>query len=232
MLAVNEKLTGALPYLEQSDMLLYEVEQGLIRKMNESKAMELIRPYRASIRNGDFGRAKDLASQMGKAKLTTGKIGKKAKEFVQTIETMKDLLVDKEGRYYYKSSEVRTVMKSYEADIKKKTDFINKYYLAFLENSHKTLGRLREKLSVVGSLENLMTLYIRLMRGAAEPIVDFKSIREYETQVIENIDYIMGNQFSELEVVDQRITEAMDEFWTVVNDFHAYEDSMKAGEIL
>ena len=73
--------------------------------------------------------------------------------------------------------------------ILKKTEFIRKYRRAYMEHKISALEHLKEKLLIPGSLESLTTLYIRMIRGLAEPMTDMALLREYA----ENLSSTLGD---------------------------------------
>ena len=76
-----------------------------------------------------------------------------------------------------------------------------------------------KKLLIFGSLEGLTTLYMRLVRGMAEPMTDIKQVRSYEAEVIENVNYILGGQFQEIGNTEKWTTQTMNEFYECMADF-------------
>lgn len=111
------------------------------------------------------------------------------------------------------------MLESCSKDIEQKETFIRKYYRPYLSNRIDKLKFLRTKLLVVGSLESLMTLYIRMMRGIAQPLEDIKSVRLYESEVIEHVTYLLGGQFQEMNNINERIEEILQEFNICVHDY-------------
>ena len=63
-----------------------------------------------------------------------------------------------------------------------------------------------------------MTLYIRMLRGIAEPLEDIKAVRQYESEVIEHVLYLLGGQFQEMQNINRRIEEVMLDVASSVSD--------------
>jgi len=226
----NTRLSKGTKILETAAKDRSAFEQGIIKIYGEKVAEALLRPFRSALRVGDFPKAKKVVSALEKVKKKS-MLGKKTDErsvksvqksghgFIGTIEKEQDLLRAGDGKIFLKSSEVEIVVKAQKKEIEQKTKHIDKYHQPYLEGKLQSLRHLREKLLVVGSLESLTTLYIRLIRGMAQPLADIKAVRIYEEEVIGRVYYLLDGQFQEVDNIEKWNGEAMEEFEDSMKDF-------------
>src|SRR5690606_23557383 len=120
---------------------------------------------------------------------------KKAGEaYIAFLEKHQEILRAGGKKLYLKPAEVNILKDENNREIEQKQVSTRKYFRAFLSYQITSLQYLRTKLLVLGSLGSLMTLYIRLLRGIAEPLEDVKAVRLYESEVIEHVSYLLGGQ--------------------------------------
>jgi len=224
----NARLARGIEALKQAEKKRDAFEKGIAKIYGGKVTEDLIRPYRSALRAGDFAKARKAITALQKAKKKFA-LGKKSGEqdfsalqkaggaFVDFVEKTQDNLRAADGKIFLKSAEVEIVIKAQEKEIEQKNKYIDKYHQPYMDAKQKSLQHLKEKLLVVGSLEGLTTLYIRLIRGMAQPLTDIKAVRKYEEEVIGHVMYLLGGQFQEIEKIEQWREEAMREF----------EDSMK-----
>ena len=235
LLAANETLSTCNDLLETINPQRAAVEKCAVDLMGEELANKTLSPYRSGLRTGNFEKARKALASAVKAKK---KFAFDKKKMAQKEDTMKaageayiafleehqDILRASDDKLYLKPSEVSVLKHAHDRELEKKEEFIKKYFRPFLNHQVKTLKYLRKKLLVLGSLENLMTLYIRMMRGIAEPMPDIKTVRLYESEVIEHVTYLLGGQFQEVKNIESRIEEILQEFNISVHDYEAVKE--------
>lgn len=220
--ASNARLNKAISLLAPFEKDCDAFEEACKSAFGDEAADELLRPFRSGLRSDDFKKADKalLAIPEGKTRFGTDKSKTKAafdkliprmKAYVKTLAAEPDTFKGSEGRLFLRGSEIRMIVQAQEKEIEQRRAFIHKYHQPYLHYKKAAMFHLREKLLVVGSIESLMTLYIRLMRGFALPLKDEKAVREYEHNVLENIDYLMAGQFQEIDRIEERKNDAMDE---------------------
>lgn len=222
----NEKLARACEILTVAEKDFDCVEQSVQKLFGKKPAQELLPPFRFSLRCGDFEKAEKILTALENVKRRLGadKAGVKiiqesGRRFRDVLEKHQDILKDSENKTYLRPGEVRIVLEAQKQDIIKKTALIQKYHQPYIEYKIKALGHLKEKLRVIGSLESLTTLYIRMIRGIAEPMIDAKIMRKYEEEVVGHIDYLLGSQFQEIENIEKRSLALVERFKEDMKEF-------------
>jgi hypothetical protein len=220
LMASNDRLRKTLPDIqageEHFDRLQQEVENFLGGK---SAAEAPIRSVRSNLRMADFAKARKALADIAAQKQAPATIKNSGEAYIAVIEKIQDGLRDSENRLYLNTAEVTAAISGQERDIEHKEKYIAKYHKPYMENKLKSLGLLRDKLLVFGSLEGLLTLYMRLIRGLAQPLEDIRQVRQYESEVIENVNYILNGQFQEIENIERWTIEAMTEFFETMKEF-------------
>jgi hypothetical protein len=95
-----------------------------------------------------------------------------------------------------------------------------KYSMPYMEFKLGTLSHLRDKMMVIGSLENLMTLYRKMLSGLIRPLADMGAVREYESTVINRTRYLQNNFFGEVPVIIRESAKVVEEFRVLQRDYH------------
>ncbi|MEZ5918469.1 MAG: hypothetical protein R3D66_00585 [Alphaproteobacteria bacterium] len=196
----------------------------------EKNAESALRSFRAGIRTGDFKKAdtalktlEQLKPRLGADKTVLPSLREGAVRYLETVARNKDLLTGPENKLYMKSAEINVLLEAQKREILKKTEFIRKYRRAYMEHKISALEHLKEKLLIPGSLESLTTLYIRMIRGLAEPMTDMALLREYEEEVVERIDYLLSGPLGNTGEIRQRGLELLDEFEKRYKEFEEGE---------
>lgn len=209
-----------------------DFREQLKKALGEKNVEDNIRPVRAALRKADFALAhKKIAgigqksgalsfSKSGKEK-NIGDIKSAAEKYIKAVEDNADFIRSEDKRLLLDRDEVKTALDSTSSDIQKKNAFIAKYCIPYIEHQIRRLSHLREKLLVVGSLDSLITLYIRLFRGLARPLKTIKEVREYESGVIENVIFLITGQFKEIERINERNADIMEEFTSTLKAFES-----------
>lgn len=226
----NEQLLEAIKLLESVSAKRSAIEKAAADLFGKDQAEKLLSSFRSGLRIADFKRARSGLSKLknektkfafdkkkaGKAHET---IKKEGEAYIVFIEKHKDMLISSGEKLFLKPTEISIAMETNKKEIEQSEIFIRKYFRPFLNHQIRGLKHLRTKLLVAGSLESLMTLYIRMMRGIAEPLEDIKAVRLYEAEVIEHVMYLLGGQFQEMNNIKKRIEEILHDFATSVHDY-------------
>ena len=226
----NVKLREALKALEATDVLFTSLHAAATKIHGKQDGPKKITSLRSNLRIGQFDKARKVISGMAEApkKFTLDKkavgesikaIQTKGEELIALLEKNQEQLLANDGKMRLSSAEINVIIDTQEREIEQKSKYIDKYHQPYMENKIKSLGHLREKLLVFGSIEGLTTLYMRLMRGMAQPLADIKDVREYESEVINNVQFILGGQFQEIANIEKWTEEAISEFYDAMADF-------------
>lgn len=158
------------------------------------------------LRGQDFDKARELiASLKNDAKQSAG-------AYIDAIEAKKSELIGKDDKIYASLKEPRLIMDNQTKEIAQKREHIIKYTKPFMEHKVEQIGHLKNKLTLVGSLDHLMTLYVQLLRGLVEPFQGLPEVREYEANVLNKIKHMLDVQFQEIDVIFERQKEILDLF--------------------
>ncbi|MEM7679671.1 MAG: hypothetical protein AAF182_01535 [Pseudomonadota bacterium] len=235
---VHKRLTEGLKYAAKLEPKYAEIEKMAYKFKGKDQGDRALRGFRTAIRLGDFDKARQrlvdiTEDKKGLMSMVMG--GGDAKGFISKgniyiddIIKSQDYLKDSEGKYFFNVSEITVALGGLEKELEQKDGHIKKYYGPYLENKRKRLVHLREKLLVFGSLQGLITLYMKLIRGLATPLDDVKKVREYEADVIQHVDYILSGQFQEINNIERRTGEELEEFFTATS---IYKDVKKLQKI-
>lgn len=234
--ADNLRLTQALVLIDPFEADNAAFEEACKNAYGNETAEELLRSLRAALRSQNFKGAHGALKTASEAKLRFGADKAKSQQafdvliprmqaYVKTFEGQPALFTGSENKLFLRSSEIRLVIQSQEKEIEQRRQFIRKYHQPYLQYKKASIWHLREKLLVIASIESLMTLYIRLIRGLALPMKDEKAVREYEHNVLQNIDYLLTGQFQEIDKIDQRNTETLQEFHQAVEHYEKNKDT-------
>lgn len=172
------------------------------------------------MRTGNFDKARKAIEKLlteknkfafdkKKVEAAKDKIQAETKAYTDFLEEHREILSTGDKKLFLKPTEVDIILDANLIELAQSEAFIKKYFRPFLKFQIESLKHLRTKLLVVGSLESLMTLYIRMMRGIAEPLTDIKAVRLYESEVIEHVMYLLGGQFQEVKNINARIQEIL-----------------------
>lgn len=223
-------LSEALKALEAADVSIEDLGSASVKIHGKTDGPKLITSLRSNLRMGEFANARKVLAKMtdSKKKFTLDKkaiehsintIKTKGEVLVSTLEKAQDHLRSPDGKLLLSVAEINVVLSSQQREIEQKSKYIDKYHQPYMENKLKSLGHLREKLLVFGSIEGLTTLYMRMMRGMAQPMPEMKDVREYEAEVINNVNYILKGQFQEISNIEKWTDEAMSEFYEAMAGF-------------
>lgn len=235
---VHKRLTEGLKYAAKLEPQYEEIEKQAIKFLGRENGDRALRGFRTAIRLGEFDKARERLKAItedkgGLMSMVMGGGDKKGlikngNAYIDNIIQSQDYLKNSEGKFFFNISEINIALGALEKELEQKDAHIKKYYGPYLENKRKRFVHLREKLLVFGSLQGLITLYMKLIRGLAVPLDDVKKIREYEADVIQHVDYILSGQFKEIDNIERRTEEELEEFYKSTG---IYADVKKFQEI-
>lgn len=228
--ANNAHLRETLSALEKTDKLFEELEAATIKLHGAQEGSKNITALRASLRGAAFAKARKVIAKIPhlpkkfsldkKAVDENIDIAKKHGEtIIATFEELEERIKAQDGKLRLSASELKAVIAAQDREIEKKSKYVDKYHRPYMENKLKTLANLRDKLLIFGSIESLTTLYMKLVRGMARPMPEIKQVRAYESEVIDNVGYILKGQFQEISNIEKWTDEAMNEFYKTMADF-------------
>lgn len=223
----SEALREGLPILEKTDELLASLREALEKVHKTQKVDTLISGLRSGLRTANFTKANRILQEMStpSQKFTLDKklseqsieqIKQDGAAIIKAFEENEEQLKSPERKLYLTMTELKIIIDAQEREIDQKTKYINKYHQPFIENKYKSISHIKDKLLILSSLESLITLYMRLMRGLSCPLNDIKEIRTFEAEVIENINYILKGQFQDISLIESRLEDAMVEYYNVL----------------
>lgn len=226
----NKKLHEAIKLLEGIVSKRTAIENAAADLFGKDQAEKHLSSFRSGLRIADFNRARGGLSKLKNEKTKFAFDKKKAEKaheiiksegesYIAFVEKHKDMLISSGEKLFLKPTEISIAIETNKKEIEQSETFIRKYFRPFLNHQIRGLKHLRTKLLVAGSLDSLMTLYIRMMRGIAEPLEDIKAVRLYEAEVIEHVMYLLSGQFQEMKNIEKRIEEALRDFSTSVHDY-------------
>ncbi len=218
-----ERMGVARTLLEQVESDFIKIKKSLEILFGKDKAEPYTRRFNASIRMTDFRKARKTLKEINEAKKKFGLDKKTAQQNLKTIEASAEkilALTEKEQKTLM-SEENKIFLRPMETDLAYNSDikelhkikaFLAKYHLPYMQYKLDSLSHLKDKLLVMNSLENLMTLYKRLIMGVARPLKDIKIIRLYESEILNHVKYLLSSHFIELPTILKRAEETVQEF--------------------
>ena len=213
-------LKEALAIIAPIEKKLGNLENALRKAVGGSNVEAEMRAIRSSMRKNDLPLTRKKIDNIGGKK--SGFLGgesasvKNAKKIaldcLADVETHAEAITDMEDKLYLSQAEIEAAIETLKQDIAKKHGFIHKYCQPYMENQIKRIAHLRDKMLIIGSIDGLITLYSKLIRGVAQPLQDIKEIRTYEGEVLEKIIYLVSGQFQEIKKIESRNEDMMKEF--------------------
>ena len=232
----RQQIEEAEPLLETLDKLFLKMQQDATTLHGADKGRHFIRSLISGLRTANMRRArKALRDFLGlKKKLTfdQGKFQTLQKEIKLTAQKTMDLIENNieqlsmpDSKLYLRPHETALIEKSNIQEMKKINSYLLKYHLPYMQSKVDRLFHLKDKLLVVGSLESLMTLYKKLMVGLATPLDDMRKVRQYESNVVNRITYLLDTQFQEVNVIRGDAEELVKEFRAGRAAYEALQES-------
>ncbi len=216
----NVRLNKAAAILKQAAPFYDAFRDALIRLGGREEGEKVVRSISSALRISDERKLKRACKTIEemKKKISVDKKGgdqlraeavDNVKKFAAIINHSKDILSSDDGKVYLHAREINVVLGAHEREVTQANKFIAKYNLPYMEHKLKTLYTQKDKLLVLGSLESLMTLYLRLIKGIAKPLAD---LREYEAEVLDHVKYLLDGRFQEVPKIQAHAEKTVKEF--------------------
>jgi hypothetical protein len=200
-----------------------EFEASVTDLFSSEDAEKILRGLRSALRMGDFTRA-GVALKQVQAITPKFTLDRKASEAAQGVLMLQGraiidfmaknapVFTGEDGKLLLNPSELKILMDAQAIEVRRIRAFVVKYNLPYMEYKLEGLGRLRDRLQVIGSMEGLMTLYRKLITGLAQPMKTLEDVRSYESDVLGLIKHLQSSQFSDIPKIYQTAAETVSEF--------------------
>lgn len=226
----KKQIVADIARMKSSRTLLEQIEHDMITVRGHLAILcgrengeTLHRRLTAALRTADFKKARSIATDIEKMKKKFG-LDQKAiiesetaittliNRLIETVSSNTSILKGPYEKLFLRPIETDIAYNVMVQDMKKIRGFLAKYHLPYMEYKLDTLFHLKDKLLVVGSMESLMTLYLRLINGIAGPLPDLREVRLFESEVLGRITYLLQGQFEEVPKILARARETVQEF--------------------
>lgn len=241
MLGRNKKRKGEIDALharyEQAHGLfmgfgdrLADFEAALNELYSKDDAEKILRGVRASLRIGDFARARTALKQIETTapKFTLDRRASDAAQgvlllqgrgIIDFFDKNAPVFTGEDGKLLLGASELKILIDAQAMEIRRIRAFVVKYNLPYMEYKLDGLARLRDRLMVIGSLEGSMTLYRKLIAGLALPMKTLEEVRSYEADVLGLIKHLQASQFPDTAKIYQTALDMVAEFRAARQDY-------------
>lgn len=223
-----EQLSACLDLFAEFEPVIEEFEASVENFVGPKEKDAALRSVRSALRQVNFVKARkaldDILTKKGRFGLSNAKgvlatIKKSGEAYIQMLFEHQEELKNSEGKLLLNAQELRVIVDFKMLDLNKKHAFITKYFRSYLEYRLKSTHLLKDKLLVVGSPDSLLGLYTRMMHGMILPMVEIKDIRVYEAHVIDNINFLLNTQFTEVKNIDKWNADNMEHFYANLESF-------------
>jgi len=236
---LNKKFNEAIILLGPITVRQEDFENGINGLFSKDDAEKILRSIRAALRIADFGRANRAVKDIAKlpAKFTLDRkaaeaeqvaLQKKAQGIVDFFAEHAETFSGEDGKLFLNASEVKIILDSQTVERRKIRAFVVKYNLPYMAYKLDGLGRLRDRLMVIGSPEGLMTLYRKLITGLASPLKSLEEVRSYEADVLGLIKHLQASQFQDIPKIYQTACQTVDEFRAARQEYREDLDILMA----
>lgn len=228
--ALLGKYEIATPVVRSVEKELKYFHEGLVAVFGRDDAEKVYGSVRSGLRVANFNRARGVLHEMvkvpprftvdrGAAEEKSAFLAKSAEKFIRSLEENAENLTSEDQKLFLGVSELRLIQDSLKMEARKLRAYIVKYNLPYMEYKLDQLSLLRDKLLVVGSLDSLMTLYLRLVSGMARPMTKLEDVRLYEADVLGPIKFLQGGQFAEIPKILEAAEKTVEEFRRVRQEY-------------
>lgn len=234
MLGRNKKRKGEIDalnmrYMQANDLFssfgdrIGDFDAAVNDLYSREDAEKILRGIRSALRIGDFMRA-GVALKQVQTTPTKFTLDRKASEAAQGVLMLQGraiidfmaknapVFTGEDGKLLLSASELKILMDAQAIEVRRIRAFVVKYNLPYMEYKLEGLGRLRDRLQVIGSMEGLMTLYRKLITGLGQPMKTLEDIRSYESDVLGLIKHLQASQFADIPKIYQTAVETVSEF--------------------
>ena len=193
------------------------------------------RSFRSSLRMKDFKKARKVLKTIleEKKKFTLDRksidaaqavVKTQGTELVDFYEENGDFLEAEEGKMLLTLAEVDFTYNSCVREMQKVKTIFGKYYLPHMQSKLDAMFRLREKLLVIGTLDSLMVLYLKLIKGIALPITTIAEARDFENGVLDHVKFLINGHFKDVGSIKEQAEGLVKEFRNNQSDFVELEE--------
>ncbi len=223
-----EQLTECMTKFIEFAPRLEEFENAVGKLVGSKEKKEALRSVMAGLRLDNFERAKkgldELLNKKPRLGLTNSRaimetIQNHGQAYIELVHAYKDHLKGGDGKLFLNAQELGVVVDAKTKDLSKKNAFITKYFRPYLEYRLKSTHLLKDKLGVIGSIDSLVGLYTRMMHGMILPMTEIKDVREYESHIIDNINFLLETKFKEVKNIDEWNAQNIEHFYDSLNGF-------------
>ncbi len=231
----NERIKEARHILESIEDDFILIKKSISSLLGKDKSETYVRRLMSAFRMADFKKARNTLKDIGGTKKRFGldqkthtqlqtNLQKAGGHILQVLEDKQDILEGADNKLYLRVLETSMIYNAQIRELKKIRGFLAKYHLPYMQYKLNLLQHLKEKLLVIGSLENLMTLYKRLISGVAQPLASIKDVRLYESKVLGHVTYLLDGHFQETTTIVTRANETVQEFRDNREDFEEFSE--------
>lgn len=223
LVARTARMVEARALLEQVEDDFDNIRNSTGILFGKDKAEPFLRKFNASVRVTNFQKARKALKDIADAKKKFGLDQKTVKQHTDIIVASGNRIIDlaEKEQETLAGEENKILLRPFEADLAYNADvkelrkikaFLAKYHLPYMVYKLDSLSHLKDKLLVMNTLDSLMTLYKRLIMGIAVPLKDIKTVRLYESEILNHAKYLLTGHFTELPKILQRAEETVAEF--------------------
>lgn len=199
----HKKVYDLLKEREENNTGMEEFESRVRGLLGAKKATPIMRSLSSDLRACEFVKARKRLKEIEQAAPVfsqqktrdTVALGENLIDFFDTNEAfLRDRVND---RLFLKYREIKLLYETQKYELEKAYKYIRKYHLPFLKYNLDSLLRIRKKIMIIGSHEQLLILHRKLMKGLASPLTKIQHERIFESEVINPINYLVDYKFAE-----------------------------------
>lgn len=213
------------------------MRQNCLELFGKEKGEVLQRRFVSSLRTANFSKAKKTLGEIKAHKKRFGLDKKTAEELlnalikagtvaIDTVSSHIEYLGSDDNKLFLKPEEIDNVKEANKAEIQKINLYLAKYHLPYMQYKLNALQHLQDRLLVLGSLEKLMTLYKQLSWGIANPLPDLKTVRHFESDILDKSSYLLSGHLKDVGKIKEWAGEEVDEFRKSRKEFQEIEQSI------
>lgn len=214
--------------------LLANFTTGLNGAFAKEDADRFFSSFRSSLRLVDFDRATTVLAAIKTATPRKGgealheTLAATGHEIIALLQANSSTLRDEEGKLFFTPTEMKMVGDGMDQEMVKIRGFVVKYNLPYMEYKLDSLGRLRDKLQLVISLDSIIHLYCKLIAGMGSSLKGMAEVRTLESEVLNKITYLQTSQFPEIEKIAAEANKIVAEYLVARDDYQNNLDVLVA----
>jgi|GEM_PF-4912993 len=234
----KERLTALLDNLQAAFIIAAPLEEELITFERQLKAIykddtaaKYMRRLKSNLRTEEFVRAKKHLKDITGPKKRFGfgdsknKIRRKndlrkaSDTLLELVQSNADILRSPDYKLYLSQQEVQSEYIYVSAKLRKIKDFIVKNYVLFILHRLEILKGLKTQLDNFAMLSEIMNLYTRLISDSCYPLSDLRTVREFETQIVEKTENLVKKESQTPKNIQDRADAIVTELRLYQRDF-------------